>query len=75
MPQINYRTCTGCGNCLVSCPTEALGKLDGKTKLLQPENCTYCAACEAVCPVGAVELPYLIVRNENGEDAHDAQGD
>lgn len=72
MPQINHRMCIGCGDCIASCPTEALGKLNGKANLLQSENCTYCAACEMACPVGAIELPYLIVRNEYREDAHDA---
>lgn len=72
MPQINHRICIGCGDCIASCPTAALGRLNGRANLLQPENCTYCAACEMVCPVSAIELPYLIVKNEYSKEARDA---
>ena len=64
MPQINQMMCTGCGDCIASCPTGALGSQNDKAVLLHPDLCTYCAACEDVCPVGAIELPYLIVKHE-----------
>ncbi len=64
MPLINHSLCTGCGDCIASCPTAALGSQDGKAILLYPQLCTYCTACEDVCPVGAIELPFLIVKCE-----------
>jgi ferredoxin len=72
MPRINQVTCTGCGDCIARCPTGALGMLAGKSFLLRPDYCTYCAACEDVCPVSAIELPYLIVKREHREEAQDA---
>jgi quercetin dioxygenase-like cupin family protein len=34
--------------------------LEGKAALIHPDACTYDAVCEAICPTGAIELPYLI---------------
>ena len=71
MPQINQIKCTGCGDCIAVCPTDALGLHTGKAALLQPELCSYCAACEDVCPVNAIELPYLIMKYEQRGEAKD----
>lgn len=65
MPHINPNLCTGCGDCITSCPTGALGWKDKKAALHHPELCTYCAVCEDICPVGAIELPFLIVKREH----------
>ncbi|MBE2183298.1 MAG: 4Fe-4S binding protein [Anaerolineae bacterium] len=62
MPRINTRLCSGCGECIAQCPTAALGWKDGKAALLHPDKCIYCVACEDVCPVGAIELPYLVLK-------------
>lgn len=62
LPRISAALCNGCGECIARCPTAALGSQAGKAALLRPEACTYCAACEAVCPVNAIELPYLICK-------------
>jgi NAD-dependent dihydropyrimidine dehydrogenase PreA subunit len=62
MPRINQIKCTGCGDCIAVCPTGALGWQNGKATLLNPELCTYCAACEEVCLVAAIELPYMILK-------------
>lgn len=64
LPQIDQMLCTGCGDCVTLCTDRALGISEGKAVLVQPDACTYCAACETVCPVAAIELPYLIVRSE-----------
>jgi len=65
MPQINALKCTGCGECIAACPTSALGQLFDRAILLYPDKCTYCAAREELCPVDAIELPYLIVNESD----------
>lgn len=60
MPQIDNVRCTGCGDCIAICPTEALGEVRGKAVVLQSQACTYCAVCEDICPAGAIGLPYEI---------------
>lgn len=60
MPRINHALCTGCGTCVLICPTLALARLNGKAVLIDPAKCIYCAACESACPTGAIELPYLV---------------
>ena len=59
-PQIDAALCTGCGECVVRCPTGALGMSNGLAALLHPDACTYTALCEGVCPSGAIALPYAV---------------
>lgn len=67
MPQINQTMCMSCGDCIAKCPTGALGNHLDKAALLYPELCTYCAVCEDICPVGAIKLPLLIVKDKQGQ--------
>lgn len=62
MPRIDQSLCNGCGACVAQCPTGALGWQHGKAALVQPHQCIYCATCEAICPVSAIELPYLVIK-------------
>lgn len=59
LPQIDQLACTGCGDCVTVCPTQALAVVGGKAVVAQSQACNYCAVCEALCPVGAIALPYL----------------
>ncbi len=61
LPEIDARTCTGCGACVTACPTQALALASGRATVARPAACTYCAACETVCEVNAIALPYMIV--------------
>lgn len=60
LPRIDRDICTGCRECILACPTQALAQHNAKADLIYPALCTYCALCESICPVGAIELPYLI---------------
>jgi len=46
--------------CIRACPVDALGQVEGKADLVRPDACTYCVVCEDICPVNAIELPFLI---------------
>lgn len=54
---INIEKCTGCGECLDSCPFASIEIKDNKAFI--NEYCQLCNACLSVCPEGAiVEIPY-----------------
>lgn len=64
LPRIDPDVCIGCSECILACPTQALGQYDAKATLIYPDLCTYCAVCESICSVGAIELPYLVCKIE-----------
>lgn len=68
LPHIDRGLCNGCADCIAQCPTAALGWHGGRAALLNPERCTYCAHCEDICPVSAIELPFLIAREKTSEE-------
>jgi len=46
--------CTGCGNCLPSCPFGCLELVENKAIIR--EGCTLCGACREVCPFEAISI-------------------
>lgn len=66
LPIIDPDTCTGCGDCVEVCPTEALALQDGVAVVAEPEACNYCAYCEPICPVYAIDIPYQLIWENNG---------
>lgn len=46
--------CTGCGNCLPSCPFGCLELVENKAVIR--EGCTLCGACREVCPCEAISI-------------------
>lgn len=65
LPLIDEKTCTGCGDCVEVCPTEALAMQGRVAVISAPDACNYCAFCEGICPVEAIALPYQIVWEES----------
>ncbi len=61
IPEINETLCNGCGDCLTTCQPRALALVAGKAVVARPDLCEYDGGCEPVCPVGAIQLPYLVV--------------
>ena len=58
--RVDREACTGCGNCVHTCPYEActLDLVDGASKsTVDPMRCTGCGTCVAVCPNGSIQLP------------------
>ncbi|MBN1844372.1 MAG: 4Fe-4S binding protein [Sedimentisphaerales bacterium] len=52
---VDLEKCTGCGNCVDTCPSEALS-LDGEKVKIDEEACIDCGACVDECPVEALSL-------------------
>lgn len=65
LPEIDHLICTGCGDCIVACQPHALALVAGKAVVARADLCEYEGGCEPVCPVGAIELPFLIVFGED----------
>ena len=50
--------CTGCGTCVDACPSGVyeLDEAAGKTKVVNPDDCVECLACEEQCPENAIKV-------------------
>lgn len=55
LPRIKRDSCTGCGDCLQACPTEAIKMLDERA-WINPEKCIHCLCCHEVCRFKSVHL-------------------
>ena len=66
VPEIDREKCTGCGDCVDSCPTGAAGIVDGLASIVRPDDCDYCTDCEALCPCAAIACPFEIIHG-NGD--------
>ncbi|MCJ7696000.1 MAG: 4Fe-4S binding protein [Anaerolineaceae bacterium] len=61
LPIIDLRKCTLCGMCISACEHSVLALGNHQPEIVHPEDCTYCAECEAQCPEGAIACPIEIV--------------
>lgn len=52
---IDKDKCTGCGECVESCPLDAIEMQDGLA-VVDADTCSDCGACVDVCPVEAITV-------------------
>jgi NAD-dependent dihydropyrimidine dehydrogenase PreA subunit len=64
LPEINLLLCNRCGDCVDQCPGRAVEMSGEAPTIVRPADCSYCAICETICPVGAIACPYEIVWGE-----------
>ncbi|MHA1836256.1 MAG: ATP-binding protein [Candidatus Odinarchaeia archaeon] len=57
-PKVDLNTCEGEGVCKDGCPADpnVFEIVDGKAKVVNPDACLECGACESSCPTGAITL-------------------
>jgi Fe-S-cluster-containing hydrogenase component 2 len=55
MYRVDEATCTGCGECVEACPTEAIALMDGRAHI-DDAACIDCRSCADACPQGAIAM-------------------
>jgi ferredoxin len=60
LPQIDPAHCTGCGICVLRCPTGAVELRGNRAQIVRPADCTFCEICESYCPTHAIGRPFVI---------------
>lgn len=53
---VDKNLCTGCGQCIDSCPVEAISMGPDDIAVVDPVLCVDCGQCVDVCPVEAISL-------------------
>ncbi len=54
--KIDKDTCIGCGQCVDTCPVQALAMEDDGKVGVDADLCVDCGACVGVCPVTALSM-------------------
>jgi NAD-dependent dihydropyrimidine dehydrogenase PreA subunit len=52
--KVDAEKCTGCENCVDTCPVGVFEMKDGKSVPVNVDDCITCRACEMECPEGAI---------------------
>jgi len=52
---ITQDKCTGCADCVESCPTEAI-VIEAEKAKVDEDKCADCGACTDTCPNGAISV-------------------
>ncbi len=54
---INTDECSGCGECVESCPAQILGLVEGKAQVTgEASECLGCESCVVVCSAGHITV-------------------
>jgi NAD-dependent dihydropyrimidine dehydrogenase PreA subunit len=53
---IDHELCESSGVCEQVCPEDVFEIEDGKTRVVQPKQCTECWICVEHCVAGAIEI-------------------
>jgi len=56
VPLLDETRCTGCGDCVLVCPTGCLEMAGPQPWMPRPRDCISCTLCELVCPAEALRL-------------------
>ena len=63
--KLDQDLCTGCGRCVMSCPTDVFRMTDKNGRAVaeaaHPQDCSDCFLCEMDCPVKAIEIVFAPV--------------
>lgn len=52
---VDQEKCEGCGDCVESCPSEAIEIVEGKAQVKE-DDCADCGACVDECPTEAISI-------------------
>jgi NAD-dependent dihydropyrimidine dehydrogenase PreA subunit len=55
MYRIDEVVCTGCGDCVETCPAGAIALAEGRAHI-DPALCVECSSCADACPQGAIVM-------------------
>ncbi len=66
--RVDIEKCTGCGNCVLSCPFNLIELVDEKAQI--GEGCTLCGACRDTCPCEAIIIEEETVKAAPTGDRH-----
>lgn len=54
--KVDLEKCDGCGTCVDVCPVEVFEIKEGKSVVVNSDECLVCRACEVQCPNNAIEI-------------------
>ena len=53
--EIDQDNCTGCGNCVVECPSEVFELINERSACIIIDDCVECCACVDACPENVIK--------------------
>lgn len=53
--KVDPEKCTGCEDCIETCPVECISLVEGKA-FVTADDCTDCEACVDTCPETAIAM-------------------